>query len=493
MFNKLREQTGQFLVTAIISLIIIGFMFTGYQSFQSSPDTVAQVGDIKINYREYRQVLDRQLEFFSYQFGGKPLSSKQIEQFRLKPRALESVVTQKLMVKLADELGAVASKDEIVSRIKEMPVFQTDKQFDVTKYKGLLQANRLSPNEFENSIAQEVKLNKVQNILSSVPISQNFLNSVKNLSEQERLFNAVTIDTNKLQKYIDVSKKEIKDYLEDEKNNQRVESYFNSKREQKYDQKEKVQASHILITSKGDKKDESLKKAREIRKKLTTKNFAKLANKHSEDPGNKAKKGGALGWFERGRMVPEFENVAFTLKPGTISEPIKTNYGHHIIYVTNKKAKKIAELEDHREDIAKEFIQQDSKEKLDGLKSDLSIKIKKALKSNNQKKLTQLKSKYSLNLINDGSISVYKGSKQLNGLTQNQIHKVFNLNNEEIFEFKDGFRLTFIRTPKKPVNNKIDESKVKTELKSLFSKKFNEDSIQVVRKIYPPKSYPGRL
>ena len=84
MFNKLREQTSQFIVTALISLIIIGFMFTGYQSFQGAPDSVATVGNETIRYTEYRQALDRQIQFFSSQFGGKPLTNQQIEQFQLK-------------------------------------------------------------------------------------------------------------------------------------------------------------------------------------------------------------------------------------------------------------------------------------------------------------------------------------------------------------------------------------------------------------------------
>ena len=94
MFNKLREQTSQFLITGIISLIIIGFMFTGYQSFQGAPDTVAEVAGEKISYREYRSALDRQIQFFSSQFGGKPLTNKQIEQFQLKQRTIDGLVSQ---------------------------------------------------------------------------------------------------------------------------------------------------------------------------------------------------------------------------------------------------------------------------------------------------------------------------------------------------------------------------------------------------------------
>lgn len=105
-----------------------------------------------------------------------------------------------------------------------------------------------------------------------------------------------------------------------------------------------VKASHILIRFPQDEADKAKgeeaakKKIDEIAVKVKAgEDFAKLANEYSEDPGNDkngVKQGGDLGWFTRGRMVPEFEQSAFSLKAGEISEPIKTPYGYHIIKVT---------------------------------------------------------------------------------------------------------------------------------------------------------------
>ena len=67
--------------------------------------------------------------------------------------------------------------------------------------------------------------------------------------------------------------------------------------------------------------------------------FAKLAKEYSSDPGS-ARKGGDLGWFRKGMMVPEFEKAAFSGRVGVIQKPIKTNYGYHIIKVTGKTNKK---------------------------------------------------------------------------------------------------------------------------------------------------------
>lgn len=131
---------------------------------------------------------------------------------------------------------------------------------------------------------------------------------------------------------------------------------------------ETTKASHILIKARpatapatpaaapaasGKKEltdEEALAKAREIRKKLVAgENFATLAKAESEDPGSKDK-GGDLGFFHRGQMVPQFDQVAFTLPVGQLSEPVKTPYGYHLIKVEAREAKPLEEV---RADIEK--------------------------------------------------------------------------------------------------------------------------------------------
>ncbi len=96
--------------------------------------------------------------------------------------------------------------------------------------------------------------------------------------------------------------------------------------------KPKIRASHILVN------DE--KTAKEVKAKLEKgEDFAKLAKEYSQDPGS-ASNGGDLGWFGPGKMVKEFEDAAYKLKVGEVSDPVKTDYGYHIIKVTDKEKKK---------------------------------------------------------------------------------------------------------------------------------------------------------
>lgn len=132
--------------------------------------------------------------------------------------------------------------------------------------------------------------------------------------------------TKLLQDQITIMEEEIKTYFDENK------AYL--------DQQEQVEASHILVDSE--------EKAKEVKAKLAAGgDFAALAKEYSKDEGNKDN-GGQLGFFGRGDMVKEFEEVAFAQETGTISEPVKTEYGYHIIKVTGKKAAKEATLEESR-------------------------------------------------------------------------------------------------------------------------------------------------
>ncbi len=98
---------------------------------------------------------------------------------------------------------------------------------------------------------------------------------------------------------------------------------------ERYATAEQVEASHILVSTEEE--------ARRILAELKAgADFATLARAHSQDPGSAAR-GGALGWFGRGQMVPEFEQAAFALPVGELSDVVKTQYGYHIILVTNRR------------------------------------------------------------------------------------------------------------------------------------------------------------
>jgi len=115
-----------------------------------------------------------------------------------------------------------------------------------------------------------------------------------------------------------------------------------------YDLPERVQARHILVADEATAWDvyEQLQNGAD---------FATLAAEVSEDTGTSSD-GGNLGWFERGQMVTEFEDAAFSMEIGEVSEPVQTTYGYHIIEVTGHEAASVPTLDDIKDDVRDDYI-----------------------------------------------------------------------------------------------------------------------------------------
>jgi parvulin-like peptidyl-prolyl isomerase len=121
-----------------------------------------------------------------------------------------------------------------------------------------------------------------------------------------------------------------------------------------------VRASHIFIAEEGE---EGLKKISDIRNSISGKeDFLKMAESSSDCPSNC--KCGDLGYFSKGKMVKEFEEVAFNLEEGEVSQPVKTQFGYHLILVTDKKSGKTASFEEVKDALTKRLNQIDSELKL---------------------------------------------------------------------------------------------------------------------------------
>jgi len=118
--------------------------------------------------------------------------------------------------------------------------------------------------------------------------------------------------------------------------------------------------------------EEALAKAKDIRAKiLAGADFATLAKAESDDTGSGAK-GGELGTFKRGQMVPAFDQAAFTLPVGQVSEPVKSQFGYHIIKITSRNAKS---FEDAKAQIEKELKPKLAKEALEQLKAHTPVAL----------------------------------------------------------------------------------------------------------------------
>ena len=140
-----------------------------------------------------------------------------------------------------------------------------------------------------------------------------------------------------------------------------------------FKQSEQVKASHILIKVEKDASDSDKAQAKAkidaVQKKLKDGgDFAELAKEYSEGPSNE--KGGDLGYFEHGQMVKEFEDAAFGLKPGEVSGVVETQFGYHLIKVTDKKPESTVAYDEVKDRIT-EYLKREKTQK------DLQLYIEK--------------------------------------------------------------------------------------------------------------------
>ncbi|WP_027633484.1 peptidylprolyl isomerase [Clostridium hydrogeniformans] len=145
-----------------------------------------------------------------------------------------------------------------------------------------------------------------------------------------------------------------------------AEKYYNDNKEN-FKEMEQVQAKHILV--------ETEEEANEVAKKIAEGlSFEEAAQSHSSCPSSQ--NGGDLGFFTRGRMVPEFEEAAFKLNLGEVSAPVQTQFGFHLIKVEDKKEERVKPLEEVKEVIKQNLLQEKQNQRYFDLTEELKSKYR---------------------------------------------------------------------------------------------------------------------
>jgi peptidyl-prolyl cis-trans isomerase D len=344
-------------------------------------DTIAKVEGESITAADFRRTYEAQLQAYRNAYGGN-MSEQLLKQLGIDQQILQQMVDEHAAVAEANRLGIKVSDEEVRRRILTTPAFLENGTFiGEQRYRQLLRMQRppLTPASFEESVRKQLTVDKLRAALTDwLSVTD------KELEEEYRRRNdkvklavvAFTAESllpkssatdAEVASYFDAHKAEFQipekrkvRYLLIDVDGLRakvavppadVERAYNNNIAQ-YSTPEQVRASHILLKIEG-KDDAAVKtKAEGILKQLKGgADFADLARKNSEDEGT-AKNGGDLDYFARGRMVPEFDEVAFTLQPGQMSDLVKTQFGYHIIKVVDKKAGTTRSLADVRQQIA---------------------------------------------------------------------------------------------------------------------------------------------
>lgn len=401
MLNLVRKHADSWLIKAILWTIVLAFVGTIFYSWgmggaaKVTGGTVATVEGTKINFDEYNKTFNNLVEFYREQFKNQ-FTDDMIRKLDLKSMALDVIIQKKLLLLEAKKQNIRVTDDEVSDRIKSFPRFQKDQKFNSEFYKGFLKSKRLNASDFEESQREAITMEKLEQLVrDGVKITQpEIIEAFKReeeklkldyISFQDDFFKTTSpeitkeekqayLEKNKLQfevpenirvEYIKLNPKDFEASAEIK--DEDVEEYYKAKiadfREEK-----RYRASHILFRPDLPKQDpkaleEEKKKqlgeaqnaakikAEEVFKKIKAgSSFEEMAKQYSDDKVSGAR-GGELGEFPHGAMVPEFEAVLNNLKVGDISEPVLTPFGYHVIKLTDKKDEHVKPLPEVKDTI----------------------------------------------------------------------------------------------------------------------------------------------
>lgn len=357
-----RERRTKFTAYILFGAIILVFVFWGMKndSLPSSGGYAATVNNTVISIGEFRRALDQQIQFYSRIFGKQFDMSGQRSQ-QIKTSTLERLISQELMVQGAQDQGIQASDAEIRQQIFDIPAFQKDGRFQRDAYNNYLSYVRMSPGQFETDLRKDLVLKDLRQIFETAakPTSAEVEKEIQARSLKVSL-DFVAFDSNEAGQHLKPSDSEIEKFLKSEDSAKKVQEYYDTHKSD-YVKQGEVHARHILVkATQGDKaaEDAAQAKIKTIQARLKTEPFEKVAKDVSEDTGSKDK-GGDLGFFGQGKMVPPFEAAAFAQEKGKIGEPVQTNYGYHIIQVLDKKGGQTTTVEQARREIAGKILAKD--------------------------------------------------------------------------------------------------------------------------------------
>jgi len=370
-FIRTHKKIMQILLIILIFPSFVLFGIDGYDRFQDGGETVATIDGINISKEEWEQAHKVEIDRMRASMPG--VDSSMFDTPAMKYGVLERLVQSKVLEVTAKKLNLSISDSRVAQTISEMQALASlkkpDGSLDIEKYKQLLAAQGMSPEIFENRMRSDLSVRQVVNGVTQSTVTfpsqvdvamkafkqqreiqvaifsaSDYLDKAQPTDEELKAYFSkhaeeyksietadiefVTLDLASIEKTINVTEAELKAYFDQ---NQAALS-----------QKEERRASHILINAGKDVSASDRAKAKtkavELLNQLLQKpeQFAELAKQNSQDAGS-APKGGDLDFFAKGAMVKPFEDAAFALKKGDISEVVESEFGYHIIRLTDIK------------------------------------------------------------------------------------------------------------------------------------------------------------
>jgi peptidyl-prolyl cis-trans isomerase D len=385
MLDRMRRHKGwlkwslALVVLTFVVFYIPDFLTTSTGAAPS--EVLAEVEGEPITVGVFTRRYQAQVNAYRSAYGGQ-INDQLIKQLGIDRQILNQLVDEEAMVAESRKQGLTVSDVEIRERILALPGFQQNGKFvGEQRYRQILQFSNppMTTAEFERSLRRALQIEKLRNALTGwMSVSDAEVAAEFRKRNEKVKLEVVPVTAAAFKNQVTVSDAEIAAAFEKSKERYRIgekrkikyallnvdqvrqtitvpeteTSAFYQQNLSQYQTPAQVRASHILFKTEGKDENAVKAKAEEVLKmvKAPGADFAALAKKYSEDESNSGN-GGDLDYFSRGRMVAEFEQVAFAMKNGEISDLVKTAFGFHIIKMVDNKPEATRALAEVRTEI----------------------------------------------------------------------------------------------------------------------------------------------
>lgn len=373
MLQAIRDRAQGIFAWVLLIVIGVPFALWGIQNYidTGKEKPAATVGD--------REIFDREVTRAYEQSLNNLVGIDDFDEKQLRREALDRLISQEVIAQSAEQRALVVSDVEARGFIQSLPYFLTDGKFDKDKYKVMLAAQGVSPEQFAAQIRRALITEQFQRgIADSAFVTKGELETLMRLKGQERQLDyakialptvAQTFTDAEINAYFERHRQEFRspervsiEYLALGLNDLAKDIQVGDEELQKlyeeqkagYGTPERRKISHILITLDGtdeaaDRRAQD--KVNAVRERLVQgEDFAKLAQELSSDTVS-GKKGGDLGYLESGAQEETFTKAAEALKAGEVSAPVKTSFGYHLIKLTEWVPARIRPFDEVREEL----------------------------------------------------------------------------------------------------------------------------------------------
>jgi peptidyl-prolyl cis-trans isomerase D len=378
MFNLVHKQKR--IAQIILALLIVPFAFFGLDAYfrgGGGKDDVATVNGSAITQREFGEELRRQQERLRAAFGPNA-DPAALDTPATRRALLESLIQQRLVAEAALRAGLTVSDESLRETIALVPAFQSGGKFSMEAYETVLRSQGMTREGFEQRLRQDLLVAQLgEAIGGTAVVSRVVAERLAELLGERRELRESLIAVQPFLAQGQVGEAQAKAYYDAHADEftvpERVRAEYlvlsvdalreretvseaalkaaYESRAAQYGVPEQRRASHILVKT----REEAEKIAAEARRNPAR--FAELARQYSQDPGSAAK-GGDLGYFAKGTMVPAFEAAAFRQKEGEIGEPVQSDFGWHVIRVTGVQPASVKPFASVRAELADELARQ---------------------------------------------------------------------------------------------------------------------------------------